>query len=182
MESFTLSWGWGGGRGAKCFGPAIFLFCSPPLLINDQSLTSKSGLTGQDHVGNGEAPGAAGEDVEGDGLVFAPFNRVLLPVLGVADKDTHQEGPNRHQPQGHGHQLQRQDRIIIFITLRKWAAWRIAVWEYLGRNTSGSSVNSANINNTLKYCYYPPEVSSMTYCCLGVFWKEYFRLVRNRCK
>ena len=25
--------------------------------------------------------------------------------------------------------------------------------------------------------YYPPEVSSMTYCCLGVLRKEYFRLV-----
>ena len=25
--------------------------------------------------------------------------------------------------------------------------------------------------------YYPPEVSSMKYCCLGVFRKEYFRLV-----
>ena len=25
--------------------------------------------------------------------------------------------------------------------------------------------------------YYPPEVSSMKYCCLGVFMKEYFRLV-----
>ena len=27
--------------------------------------------------------------------------------------------------------------------------------------------------------YYPPEVSSMKYCCLGVFRKEYFRLVTN---
>ena len=27
--------------------------------------------------------------------------------------------------------------------------------------------------------YYPPEVSSMKYCCLGVFSKEYFRLVTN---
>ena len=27
-----------GGGGAKRFGPAIFPFCSPPLLINDQSL------------------------------------------------------------------------------------------------------------------------------------------------
>ena len=25
--------------------------------------------------------------------------------------------------------------------------------------------------------YYPPEVCSMKYCCLGVFMKEYFRLV-----
>ena len=25
--------------------------------------------------------------------------------------------------------------------------------------------------------YYPPEVSSMKYCCLGVFRKEYFRLL-----
>ena len=25
--------------------------------------------------------------------------------------------------------------------------------------------------------YYPPEVSSMKYCCLGVFRKEYFRLI-----
>ena len=25
--------------------------------------------------------------------------------------------------------------------------------------------------------YYPPEVRSMKYCCLGVFRKEYFRLV-----
>ena len=25
--------------------------------------------------------------------------------------------------------------------------------------------------------YYPPEVSSMKYCHLGVFRKEYFRLV-----
>ena len=30
--------------------------------------------------------------------------------------------------------------------------------------------------------YYPPEVSSMKYCCLGVFRKEYFRLVTNWCK
>ena len=30
--------------------------------------------------------------------------------------------------------------------------------------------------------YYPPEVSSMKYCCLGVFTKEYFRLVTNWCK
>ena len=27
------------------------------------------------------------------------------------------------------------------------------------------------------YIYYPPELSSMRYCCLGVFRKEYFRLV-----
>ena len=30
--------------------------------------------------------------------------------------------------------------------------------------------------------YYPPEVSSMKYCCLGVFRKEYFRLVTKHCK
>ena len=32
---------------------------------------------------------------------------------------------------------------------------------------------------TSKLCrvYYPPDVSSMKYCCLGVFRKEYFRLV-----
>ena len=29
--------------------------------------------------------------------------------------------------------------------------------------------------------YYPPEVSSMKYCCLGVFRKEYFRLVTKKC-
>ena len=28
----------------------------------------------------------------------------------------------------------------------------------------------------LSFYYYPPEVSSMNYCCLGVFRKEYFRL------
>ena len=33
-----------------------------------------------------------------------------------------------------------------------------------------------------KYIYYPPEVSSMKYCCLGVFRKEYFRFVTNWCK
>ena len=38
-----------------------------------------------------------------------------------------------------------------FITLRKWAAWSIAVWEFLGRNTSGSSLHSANRKNTLRY-------------------------------
>ena len=27
--------------------------------------------------------------------------------------------------------------------------------------------------------YYPPEVSSVKYCCLGVFRKEYFRLITN---
>ena len=27
--------------------------------------------------------------------------------------------------------------------------------------------------------YYPPKVSSMKYCCLGVIRKEYFRLVIN---
>ena len=31
--------------------------------------------------------------------------------------------------------------------------------------------------NQLSNIYYPPEVSSMKYCCLGVFRKEYFRLV-----
>ena len=25
--------------------------------------------------------------------------------------------------------------------------------------------------------HYPPEVSSIKYCCLGVFWEEYFRLI-----
>ena len=25
--------------------------------------------------------------------------------------------------------------------------------------------------------HYPPDVSSMKYCCLGVFRKEYFRLI-----
>ena len=30
--------------------------------------------------------------------------------------------------------------------------------------------------------YYPQEVSSMKYCCLGIFRKEYFRLVTNWCK
>ena len=30
--------------------------------------------------------------------------------------------------------------------------------------------------------YYPPEVSSIKYCCLGVFRKEYFRLVTKQCK
>ena len=29
------------------------------------------------------------------------------------------------------------------------------------------------------FLYYPPEVSSMKYSCLGVFRKEYFRLVTN---
>ena len=29
--------------------------------------------------------------------------------------------------------------------------------------------------------YYPPEVSSMKYCCLGVFKKEYFKLIINEC-
>ena len=42
---------------------------------------------------------------------------------------------------------------MVFTTLQKWAAWSIADWEYLGRNTSGSSINSANRNNTLKYWY-----------------------------
>ena len=28
-----------------------------------------------------------------------------------------------------------------------------------------------------EYIYYPPEVSSMKYCCLGVFRKEYSRLL-----
>ena len=27
--------------------------------------------------------------------------------------------------------------------------------------------------------YYPPEVSSMKYCTLGIYRKEYFRLVTN---
>ena len=27
------------------------------------------------------------------------------------------------------------------------------------------------------HIYYPPEVSSMKYCCLGIFRKEYFRCV-----
>ena len=31
------------------------------------------------------------------------------------------------------------------------------------------------------YIYYPPEVSRRKYCYLGVFWKEYFRLVTNWC-
>ena len=30
---------------------------------------------------------------------------------------------------------------------------KLAVWEYLGRNTSGSSLKGANIKNTLKYWY-----------------------------
>ena len=30
--------------------------------------------------------------------------------------------------------------------------------------------------------YYPPEMSSFKYCCLGVFRKEYFRLVTKQCK
>ena len=30
--------------------------------------------------------------------------------------------------------------------------------------------------------YYPPEVSSMKYCCLGVFRKECFRLITKWCK
>ena len=29
---------------------------------------------------------------------------------------------------------------------------------------------------------YPPEVRSMKYCCLGVFRKEYFRLLTKWCK
>ena len=33
-----------------------------------------------------------------------------------------------------------------------------------------------------KVIYYPLEVSSMKYCCLGVFRKEYFRLVTILCK
>ena len=27
--------------------------------------------------------------------------------------------------------------------------------------------------------YYPPEVSSMKYCCFGLFRKEYYRLITN---
>ena len=30
--------------------------------------------------------------------------------------------------------------------------------------------------------YYPPEVSSMKYCCLGVFRKEYSRHLTKWCK
>ena len=29
------------------------------------------------------------------------------------------------------------------------------------------------------FVYYPLEVSSLKYCCLGVFRKEYFRLITN---
>ena len=36
--------------------------------------------------------------------------------------------------------------------------------------------------NDLLAFYYPTEVSSMTYCCLGVFRKEYFRLNTKQCK
>ena len=35
---------------------------------------------------------------------------------------------------------------------------------------------------TFTLLYYPPEVSSMKYCCSGVFRKEYFRLVNTYCK
>ena len=38
----------------------------------------------------------------------------------------------------------------FFTTLRKSAAWSIAVWEYLGRNTSSSLINSKHWKNTLK--------------------------------
>ena len=34
----------------------------------------------------------------------------------------------------------------------------------------------------IRLLYYPPEVSSMKYCCLGVFRKEYVRLATNGCK
>ena len=33
------------------------------------------------------------------------------------------------------------------------------------------------VQTTRSFIYYPPEVSSMKYCQLGVFRKEYFRLV-----
>ena len=38
----------------------------------------------------------------------------------------------------------------------------------IGRNTS---------RGVQSQVYYPPEVSSMEYCCSGVFRKEYLRLV-----
>ena len=47
----------------------------------------------------------------------------------------------------------RNRKTVCFTAFRKWAAWSIAVWEYLGRNTSGSSLNSANRKNTLKSWY-----------------------------
>ena len=36
--------------------------------------------------------------------------------------------------------------------------------------------------NSLDPIYYPPELSSIRYCCLGVFRKEYLRLVTKQCK
>ena len=36
--------------------------------------------------------------------------------------------------------------------------------------------------HTTASIYYPPEVSSMKYCCLGVFRKESFRLLTKWCK
>ena len=39
-----------------------------------------------------------------------------------------------------------------------------------------------HLSLSLDIIYYPPEVSSMKYCCLGVFRKEYFRLVITYCK
>ena len=34
-------------------------------------------------------------------------------------------------------------------------------------------------SNCHLHIYYPQEASSMTYCCLGMFRKEYFRFVTN---
>ena len=43
-----------------------------------------------------------------------------------------------------------------------------------------SLLPEGDLVQTMPGCvYYPPEVGSMKYCCLGVFTMEYFRLVSN---
>ena len=55
-----------------------------------------------------------------------------------------------------------------------------------GMVTEGHLLNSAQFRapqlNRVGGFYYPPEVSSMKYCCWGVFRKEYFRLFTKQCK
>ena len=76
-----------------------------------------------------------------------------------------------------------------------WKEIRFESWEYTdkwsGRDFSRKFMYHTEISIVVVYLficiavdqlidvYYPQEVSSMTFCCLGVFRKEYFKLVIN---
>ena len=56
--------------------------------------------------------------------------------------------------------------------------WSIIIGSFITIVYTGI-VSTSKITLSMKTDYYLPEVSSMKYCCLRVFRKEYFRLVTN---